>query len=759
MLVQLFRNIPHLGTQVLVLDDLFVVGGVSLDGPVHLHLEIVIHPDAQQEQDQEEIVSEDRFEVKPEFIHPSRQKYNENQRDTVISITPEPRHLLRGNLLNLHIAALPHYRIATLLMIPQETIQQIQNRIDIIEIVGGFVKLKKRGTNYLGLCPFHNEKTPSFTVSPSKEIYKCFGCGKSGNTISFLMEHEKYTYVEALKWLAAKYNIEIEETFANPEQRLQQQTAESLFIINKFAQEFFSNILFTEQEGISAGLGYLKERDFREETIRKFQLGYCPENGQAFSQAAQKQQYNPELLVKSGLVVNRDERLVDNYRGRVLFPVHNQSGKVIGFGARLIRKNDRAPKYINTPENEIYVKSKLLYGMYFARQAIDKQNECLLVEGYTDVISLHQAGIENVVASGGTSLTVDQLRLIRKYTHNLTIIYDGDAAGVKAAMRGLDLALEEGLNVNLVLIPDNDDPDSYVKKIGAAAFQEYITKNRKDVILFQLEVALKDAGNDSSKKSAVVNQIAESIARVNKTEDFTRQQDYIKRSAQLIKIDEEGLTALVNKHIRERIQTEEKKLPGNQISEQKIADQKGGDLGDIFSPDERQERAIVRSLIEFGTMPWNESMTVADYILNEIEVNGISEMLDNRELLSIIEDYRIKYFKGENPDLKFFLYHSIQELSQVAVALIDNSSEQISRNWELKFDRKGQTREDSYILEVKSSINYLKLRKIKRLILQNNNDLINETDRDKQRHLMEVHLHLKSLEQELSLPNGPVYSK
>jgi DNA primase len=643
-------------------------------------------------------------------------------------------------------------------LIPQETIQQIQNRIDIIEIIGGFVKLKKRGTNYLGLCPFHNEKSPSFTVSPSKEIYKCFGCGKSGNTISFLMEHEKYSYVEALKWLATKYNIEIEETFANPEQRLQQQTAESLFIINKFAQEFFANILFTEQEGISAGLGYLKERDFREETIRKFQLGYCPENGQAFSQAAQKQQYNPELLVKSGLVVNRDERLVDNYRGRVLFPVHNQSGKVIGFGARLIRKNDRAPKYINTPENEIYVKSKLLYGMYFARQAIDKQNECLLVEGYTDVISLHQAGIENVVASGGTSLTVDQLRLIRKYTHNLTIIYDGDAAGVKAAMRGLDLALEEGLNVNLVLIPDNDDPDSYVKKIGAAAFQEYITKNRKDVILFQLEVALKDAGTDSSKKSAVVNQIAESIARVNKTEDFTRQQDYIKRSAQLMKIDEEGLTALVNKHIRERIQTEEKKHQYQQgPAEEYIPEEQGlEDLNELLSPDEKQEHAMVRALMEFGTRPWDESITVADYVFTEIDENGLLEMIDNKPLVRMIDVYKELYQKGEDPNPKSFLYHPDQQLNQIAVSLMDNSAFEISHHWKTSFDRHTPSRDEVYREEVLSCMNYLKLRKIKRLIAENQQDMESATNAEEQLSLIEVHQHLKELEIQLAARIGTV---
>src|SRR5665213_170647 len=420
-------------------------------------------------------------------------------------------------------------------MIPQETIQQIVIRIDIIEIVNSFVKLKKRGTNYIGLCPFHNEKSPSFTVSPSKEIYKCFGCGRSGNAITFLMEHEKYSYVGALKWLAAKYNVEIEEKETSPEYKQQQQEADSLFIINKFAQQFFSDKLFNSEEGLNIGMSYLKERGFREETITKFELGYNPEARDNFAKAAIEKQFNKDLLQKAGLVAQRDNGLQDNYRGRIIFPIHNQSGKVAGFGARLIRKNDKAPKYINTPENEIYVKSKILYGAWFARQAIDKNDECLLVEGYTDVISLHQAGIENVVASSGTSLTQDQLRLIKKYTSNLTILYDGDAAGVKAALRGLDLALEEGLNVQLVLLPDNEDPDSYVNKFGASSLTGFIKENKKDFILFQLESSMAEAGNDTNKKALIVNRIAESISKINKAEDFTKQQDYVHKTSEILK--------------------------------------------------------------------------------------------------------------------------------------------------------------------------------------------------------------------------------
>ncbi|MEO7489160.1 MAG: DNA primase, partial [Ferruginibacter sp.] len=512
-------------------------------------------------------------------------------------------------------------------MISPNTIQQILSRIDIIEIVGTFVKLKKRGTNYLGLCPFHNEKSPSFTVSPAKEIYKCFGCGRSGNSIGFLMEHEKYTYVEALRWLAQRYNVEIEETEVSPEQKLQQQSAESLFIINNFAQQFFTNHLLNTEEGQDIGLSYLKQRGFREEIIKKFQLGFNPEARDSFAKAAIQAQYNVELLQKSGLVAIRDERPVDNYRGRIIFPIHNQSGKVVGFGARILKTNDKAPKYINTPENEIYVKSKILYGSYFARMAIDKADECLLVEGYTDVVSLHQAGIENVVASGGTSLTPDQLRLVKKYTNNLTIIYDGDSAGIKAALRGMDLALEESLNVKLVLIPDKEDPDSYVNKVGAAAFKEFIAANKKDFILFQLEVSLKDAGTDSAKKSAVVNQVAETISKINKAEDFTRQQDYIKQSAELLKIEEGGLHALVNKFIREKITSEENKSNRKEANDNFAAPAAPFEIEDdaigLLNRDEQQERAMVRSLLEFGLKEWEGEQRVADHMFAEIEHNQL----------------------------------------------------------------------------------------------------------------------------------------
>lgn len=644
-------------------------------------------------------------------------------------------------------------------LISQNSIQQILSRIDIVEIVGSFVKLKKRGANYLGLCPFHNEKTPSFTVSPSKEIYKCFGCGRSGNSISFLMELEKYSYVEALKWLAAKYNVEIEETAVSAEVKQQQQVADSLYIINTFAQRYFSDHLFNSDEGRNVGLSYLKERGFREEIIKKFQLGFNPESRDSFTKAALEAQYNLEYLQKTGLVNVRDGNPYDNYRGRIIFPVHNQSGKVQGFGARLIRSNDRAPKYINTPENEIYVKSKILYGSYFARMAIDKADECLLVEGYTDVISLHQAGIENVVASGGTSLTPDQLRLIKKYTNNLTIIYDGDSAGIKAALRGLDLALEESLNVKLVLIPDKEDPDSYLHKHGATALTEYISSNKKDVVLFQLDLALKDAGNDSNKKSIVVNQIAETISRINKAEDFTKQQDYIRQCSQILKIEENGLYALVNKFIREKLTKTEGRQQRElqEAGEGAIVQQPGidEDATALLNRDEMNERAMVRAVLEFGMKDWDETQKVADYVFSQIEENQLEELIDNKELVRVLQTYKSWYDAGLEPSDKNFLYHDDLTMSSLVVSIMDFNHE-ISPNWKEHYDGHIATRDELYKEEVFSTLNYLKLRKIKRLMDENQRDLEKTNVAEEQLVLVQTHQHLKALEIELTKQMGTV---
>ena len=692
----------------------------------------------------------------------------------------------------LFLSALPLPLRYTYNLISQTTIQQILGRLDIIDTIGGFVKLKKRGSNYLGLCPFHNEKTPSFTVSPSKELYKCFGCGRSGNTISFIMEHEKYSYVEALKWLANKYGIEIEEIFQTDEQKQTQLAADSLFIINAFAQQFFSTQLFETEEGQDIGLAYFKERGFREDIIKKFQLGYSPEQRDAFTKEAIAKQYNTDLLLKTGLVANRNDQLMDNYRGRVIFPIHNHSGKVLGFGARILKSNDKAPKYINTPENEIYVKSKLLYGSYFARQAIDKADECLLVEGYTDVVSLHQAGIENVVASGGTSLTPDQLRLIRKYSNNLTIIYDGDSAGVKAALRGLDLALEEGLNVKLVLIPDKEDPDSYVNKVGASAFIEFIQRNKKDFILFQLEVALKDAGNDSVKKSEVVNRMAETISKINKVEDFTKQQDYIKQCSEILKIEESGLHALVNKFIRDKITVQERKQPfedAKQLEENaKRAEESGYDDAtfNLLFKDDLQEREVARILLEYGKNNWDEERLVAEFIFDEMVDESL---IDNKEVLQLIQLFKDQLLR--NPELvnrNYFVYHADPKMSALAVSLLNFPFEE-SDHWKKEYsqstgyqkslfkqsyedfiktlakDNESQLMgflkmgEDKSNEGVESAMNYLKLRKVKRMLLENQLDLEKPHTEEEFGMLHQTHEHLKQMEIELSKKMGAVILK
>jgi DNA primase len=677
-------------------------------------------------------------------------------------------------------------------MISPNTIQQIQNRAEILDVVGHFVKLKRRGTNYLGLCPFHNEKTPSFTVSPGKEIFKCFGCGKSGNLISFLMEHEKYGYPEALRWLANRYGIEIEESFATDEQRQQQQQADSLYIINQFAQEWFSEQLLNTEEGQDIGLAYFRERGFSEETIRKFQLGFSPEKRDAFTQAALQKQYNPELLQKAGLIANRNDQWVDNYRGRVIFPIHNHSGKLLGFGARILKSSDKAPKYINTPENEIYVKSRILYGSYFARQSMDKSDECLLVEGYTDVISLHQAGIDNAVASGGTALTPDQLRLIRKYTDNLTILYDGDAAGIKAALRGMDLALEEGLNVRLVLLPDGHDPDSYVRVVGVAAFQEFIRQNKKDIILFQLEVALQDAGSDSIRKSAVVNRIAETIARINKAEDFTRQQDYIRQCADLLKIDEGGLHSLVNKYIRDRVSLIEKKMPFDEAKtfEQNAQEAAKNEYDDttfqLLFKDDLQEKEIARILLEHGMRPWDADKLVADHIFEELLDESL---IDNPAVVNLIHQYRALRQQHTEPVSRTqFVYHPDQELSRFAVSLLQSPYEESPRWRDSTTTYSGyQARlfeqdyeeilrliqspgadglqkyllieEDRSLEEVHSAITYLKLRKIKRMILENQQDMEKPHSPEEFRILHQTHIHLKQMEISLTQTMGTVVWK
>lgn len=432
-------------------------------------------------------------------------------------------------------------------MIDQATIDRIIDAAQITDVVSDFVTLRKRGVNYVGLCPFHDDKTPSFYVSPAKGLCKCFSCGKGGNPVHFIMEHEQMSYPEALKFLAKKYGIEIKERELSSEEKIVQSERESLFIVNNFARDYFQNILRNHVDGRSIGMAYFRNRGFRDDIIEKFQLGYCTESHDALAQEAMQKGYKKDFLVKTGLCYETDDhRLRDRFWGRVIFPVHTLSGKVVAFGGRVLATATKGikVKYVNSPESEIYHKSNELYGIYFAKQAIVKQDRCFLVEGYTDVISMHQSGIENVVASSGTALTPGQIRLIHRFTNNMTVLYDGDAAGIKASIRGIDMLLEEGMNIKVCLLPDGDDPDSFARKHNTTEFQEFIQKNETDFIRFKTNLLLEDAGKDPIKRAELIGNLVQSISII--PEAIVRDV-YIKECAQLLRVEDKLLVNEVAK--------------------------------------------------------------------------------------------------------------------------------------------------------------------------------------------------------------------
>lgn len=432
-------------------------------------------------------------------------------------------------------------------MIDQATIDRILDAAQIVDVVSEFVTLRRRGVNYIGLCPFHNEKTPSFSVSPSKGLCKCFSCGKGGNVVHFIMEHEQLSYYEALKWLARKYNIEVKERELTEEEKQASNLRESLFVVNQFASEYFQNVLYNVEEGQRIGMTYLRSRGFRDDIIKKFQLGYSIDNRDALARTAMEKGYKPEFLEKTGLCYRKDDgTLRDRFWGRVIFPVHTLSGKVVAFGGRVLNaatKNVQM-KYVNSPESEIYHKSRELYGIYFAKQAMVRQDRCFLVEGYTDVISMHQSGIENVVASSGTALTSDQIRLIHRFTNNITVLYDGDGAGIKASIRGIDMLLEEGMNVKVCLLPDGDDPDSFARKHNATEYQAYINDHEVDFIRFKTDLLIEEAGKDPIKKANLITSIVKSISVIP---DSITRNVYIRECSEMLRMEERVLVNAVGK--------------------------------------------------------------------------------------------------------------------------------------------------------------------------------------------------------------------
>ncbi len=562
-------------------------------------------------------------------------------------------------------------------MIDHATVEKIIDTAEITDVVQDFVNLKKRGVNYLGLCPFHNEKTPSFTVSPSKGIYKCFGCGKGGNVVNFIMEHEHLSYPEALKYLAKKYHIEVEEKERTAEEIKQHNERESLLVITEYANKYFKNNLFQHDDGKAIGLSYFRERGLNETTIKKFELGYSLDQRDAFFNAARAKGYKKEYIVKTGLVIEKENSLYDRFRGRVMFPIHSLSGNVVGFGGRILKSDAKAAKYLNSPESDIYHKSKVLYGMYQAKQSITKADKCYLVEGYTDVLSMHQNGIENVVASSGTALTEDQIRLIKRFTPNVTIIYDGDPAGIKASLRGIDLVLEQGMNVKVLLLPEGEDPDSFARSHSASELLDHISKNEEDFITFKTRLLSKDAANDPVKKANMISDIVRSISVIPET---IVRSVYIKECSRLLDVEEKVLYAETAKIRRRKFEQQRKREQSQHASKkaQGIPSIPSFVKG-IFS--EPQEKEIVRLLLHYADKvlytvqedKYDEprDVFVAEYITNEI----LNDELEFKNLLykQIFEEYLEGLNKGEIPDRKHFTFHTDPEIAKLTAELISTN--------------------------------------------------------------------------------------
>lgn len=669
-------------------------------------------------------------------------------------------------------------------MIPQKTVQEIIETAKIDDVIQDFVGLKRRGVNMIGLCPFHNEKTPSFTVSPTKNIFKCFGCGVAGDSARFLMEHENYTYPEALKYLAKKYGIEIEEIQVTPEMRAEQQREDSLYIINEYAKKYFEDTLFNTDLGKSVGLNYFKERGFREDTIKKFGLGFTLQIPDAFTKKATKAGYKIDLLKKLGLTSQYDK---DFFRNRVMFTIHNLSGKVVAFAGRIMTKNVKAPKYINSPETEIYHKSKILYGAYFAKKAIRQNDECILVEGYTDVISLHQAGIENVVASSGTSLTEGQIGLIKRFTPNIKILYDGDAAGIKAALRGLDMVLEQDMNVKVVLLPEGEDPDSYLQNIGTAKFKEYISSQAKDFILFKTDLLLSEVGDDPVKRASLVKDIVMSIAKIP---DPLKRSVYLKECSRLMEIDEQVLTTETNKFVghlfrKKKQEWERKKRQEARAnpsppqfedtgfpSEYPITGG-GASVADVEIPsepakspklgDEFQEKDIVRILISGGGQLFDkeENMTIAEFLLSNIE--EVIDDFDNETYGLIAKECLELLINKKGITTQYFVSHENKEISKTAIDLLHTPFE-YSPGWERKeiFLNTQKMPDLNFTPDSRSALLRFKLNKIKKLWEKNQErlkDLKAENDFSKITKILKVQKKLAEMRDELASELGTVVLK
>ena len=648
-------------------------------------------------------------------------------------------------------------------MIDRITIDKIRSAANIYDIVKEFVTLKKAGANYKGLCPFHDEKTPSFIVSPSKQLFKCFSCGEGGDAVGFIMKHEQMTYPEALKWIAKRYGIEVREKEETEEEKKESSEREAMFAANQWARDYFTDTLYNNVEGVAIGMAYFRARGFRDDIIKKFQLGFCLPERDAMAQAALKRGYAEEYLVKTGLCVKtEDGKLLDRYHGRVIFPVHTISGRVVAFGGRVLNteKQKNVGKYVNSPESSIYNKSHELYGLYLAKHAITKHDRCFLVEGYTDVISMHQAGIENVVSSSGTSLTVGQIRLLRRFTHNITLLYDGDAAGIKASLRGIDLLLAEGMNIKVVLLPEGEDPDSFARNNNAQKYWEYIEAHQTDFIRFKTNLLLKDAESDPQKRSEVIRDIVNSIAVIP---DRIVRQTYISQCAEQVKMEERIIAAEVGKQMHQnngQRTTDNGQQPEDNGQQPGDNGQQVAAVNSILrgmADSSQKEFELVKAIIRHGSafLFTEESedgektdWTVANYIAADLEADGIAlqtplyaQILS--EALSLADTEEQKYVS-----LHYFMQAETPEIQQLATQVAEDNYA-LSRK-QLKEHNPDENRLVELIPHLLNEYKFhIVESRLKELLLELRNPEVLQSP-ERARAIMEEHAQFNKLKKELS---------
>jgi len=635
--------------------------------------------------------------------------------------------------------------------IPADIVEKIYHAADITEVVREYVNLQKSGKDYKACCPFHNERTPSFFVSPAKGIYKCFGCGKGGDTVNFIMEIEGVSYGEALKHLAQKYKIELpEEALRKPtnEELEEQNERDSLLIALKYAKDFFQEQLFYTEEGKSIGLSYFKERGFNEAIIKKFELGYSSTEWDALYRTATRKAYKTDTLVKAGLIIQKEGKneYYDRFRERVIFPIHNISGRVIAFGGRTLKKDKSIAKYINSPETLVYQKSKVLYGLFQAKNAILQKKHCLLVEGYADVVSLHQAGIENAVASSGTSLTREQVRLIRRFCDEVILLYDGDSAGLNAALRGLDIILEEGLSVKIVWLPENEDPDSFVQKNGTNAMLNYISQNAKDFIVFKAEFLLRNIENDPFRKGEAIREIVGSIVKVP---DVIKKNLFFKECSQMFGIDEAILINEGNKILLKEINKNQENLSTElaNLPEKDFLEQKNRDYDAIYY----QELENIRLLLCYANYRISDDKVFAQYLLQEIEEINFKTPVFNE----ILQIFRENLQKGNLVDNRYFLQMSDTRLQEAVINLTTDKYE-ISPNWEKKYEVIVYQKDEKLDKVAYTHIMRLKWRVVQKMIEDNKKILQRADNEEDQEKAMQIHISLKNVEKEISQILGNV---